>query len=713
MRSLEELNQVGIITALEYSVAQSMHRRDPTAKSEALLAFALAQAALRFGHLALRLESVLDDFSPEIIKAYIERRLIELPESEHEAIPPILESSDLPSLNEWIEAISQSTVVWQVGTPHRQTPFILDGSQLFVYKSWVGEGEVASYLRVLNQRIHPVPFPSLLWSRLFEATGTKESPKSGWFEGQVCWDRSTLALYTGLTRGVLILQGGPGTGKTTLTQRVLASLIEQYETPEEPLRIALTAPTGKAAQRMTESLHTQASFFHLPDILQQRLCELKGQTLHALLGVAPGRERPEYHEENPLPYDVIVVDEASMVDLWLMRSLVRALDSSPQRAHRQRLLLIGDPCQLPSVSAGAPFSELCNHRGKQLSAFMVESLASFLTKSDLPQPILPLNSMPLDMTKSIEESTIYDPNIQRSTSLLPPYLTAKERTDLHPSLSAEASTIVDQLELQIRVTQHADFADSVVALTEVKRVSSDSGIHRAASLMQSTALNASTLVIESLNDPLFKDTALFESETFPQALFHRVHTHYRTVVQLAYSDPLRALDEMKALCLLSPHYGGPLGVHYLNDLIEAELRRTRTGGWGRRYVGRPVLITQNHPTSGLVNGDIGIIGQNELVYFESLPQPIEFQYLPPHRTVFAMSVHKSQGSEFKLVIFCLPPERSPILTRELIYTGLTRAKQEAIIVGSSKVLKESIDRYIERGGQLSNRLDRTNSYNKL
>ena len=182
--------------------------------------------------------------------------------------------------------------------------------------------------------------------------------------------------------------------------------------------------------------------------------------------------------------------------------------------------------------------------------------------------------------------------------------------------------------------------------------------------------------------------------------------HVKQTINLVKIDPKEALIHLKTLCLLSPHYGGPLGVNELNDQVESCLRELRLGGWGRSYVGRPILITQNHPPTGLVNGDIGLIGEGHRVYFEGRENPVRLEQLPPHRTVYAMSIHKSQGSEFKTVMMCIPPERSPIMTRELIYTGLTRAKKRAVMIGSLDVLSASIIAQVERGGQLSTRIQR-------
>ena len=671
--SLSRLAEQGIISPLSYAATQSALRLSGESDERVGIALALAQSALHLGHLGLRLNAVAEDFSPEVIRELREREIAELDDdqlevkfdqlSEDEVM--VEDWSDLPELSEWLECLRQSSSVWWTDQPREARPFVLDGDVLFTLKAWRGESRVAHALFQLgNIKMAALPKPSLLWQRLFA-----DSTES-WFDGGAVWDRSKLALYSAFRSSVMIIHGGPGTGKTTLTQRILAALIEQYAQEDDPLRIALTAPTGKAAQRLTESIQSRAPFFHLPESIQAQLGELQGLTLHSLLGIAPGR-RPEYHRSNPLPYDVIVVDECSMVDMWLLQSLLEAIVVPSDRQQRCRLLLIGDPQQLPSVSAGAPFSELCSQRGPLIS-----------------------ESRMLDLTQFIKE---------------PALLAAEEGLDRTIN-EATHDSLLEELDMSLaqHSTMHSQdsFVDRVVALNQVRRVSADSGIHAAASAMQNVEYLGVDQVIHSFQSSQFTDTEYFAGPPFPQALFDEIIQYAQRAISLVKINPYEALKHLKSLCLLSPHYRGSLGVNELNESVEAELRALRIGGWGRGYVGRPILITQNHPPTGLVNGDIGIVGHDHQVYFENRDTAVNLSVLPPHRTVFAMSIHKSQGSEFQKIIMCIPPERSPIMTRELIYTGLTRAKKHAVLVGNLEVLSASILAQVERGGQLSSRLSR-------
>ena len=674
--TLQQLAQDGVITPLALATTLSVLRLSGERDERVAIALALAQVALQLGHLGLRLEHISRDFSPEILRELWERQYAEsyqdeLTLSNHplSAVrqPPSIDWSELPSLDDWLLLLRQSSAVWSTNQAKRSRPFVLDGDVLFTYKAWRGESRVTRALgRLISEDVGILPHPERLWARLFA------EDERCWFDGDPKWDRARASLYTALRGSFTVIHGGPGTGKTTLTQRILAALIEQYGRAEAPLKIAVTAPTGKAAQRLTESIRARAPFFHLPEEIQAQLEELQGVTLHSLLGIAPGR-RPAYHAKCPLPYDVVVVDECSMVDLWLLQTLVEAIDQAREGVEKRRLLLIGDPHQLPSVSAGAPFTELCGARGSQVSPHFTREASYFLQHQRLPT----------------------DPKLSREEVSLSDGVLSATLRDL------QAHMIGD---LKSPTLERGRLLDRVVALNQVRRVSADSGIHAAATAIQRVDELGARAVLECFRDARYADTELYEAPPFPRQLLEEVVAHARRGVSLARLDPAQALQHLKALCLLSPHYGGPLGVNELNDTIEEQLRSQRSGGWGRGYVGRPLLITQNHPPTGLVNGDIGIVGSGHWVHFEGRDTPIKLGQLPPHRTVFAMSIHKSQGSEFKKVIMCIPPDRSPIMTRELIYTGLTRAKESAVIVGQGEVLAESVIARVERGGQLSQRL---------
>jgi exodeoxyribonuclease V alpha subunit len=687
---LKRFHQAAVINALELSIAESLCRLYQDTHPYVALGIALAQASLRLGHLAFRVLHVDSDFSADVVKAQYERQNLQLPNF----VP--IEPHEFPPVNDWLKALRKSPILWNTQDTFAKKPMILADHHLFTYKAWKGEAQVAHQLLLLHHLSKHIrlPQPQKLFQRLFAEIGTAENPGEAWFEGGKQWTRPRLALHTALHEIVTIIHGGPGTGKTTLTQRVLAALIEQYHQEYQPLRIALAAPTGKAAQRLTESIRSRAPFFHLPEEIQAVLATLQGETIHSLLKINPNRELPEYHAQNPLPYDVIVVDEASMIDTWLMHALLNAIDlqdTQDQSIQRKRLLLIGDPHQLPSVSAGAPFTEICAQRGQAITPNRLMELKEFLR--DHSQVTLDESLAPSSTNHFMKDF------ISNQTST---------HTDNGEKIDQELLQHAQALQLKLAPSDASPLLDHVIALNQVKRVSAQSGIHQVATLIQKVDLFGTQKVLNSLKNPMYRDTSFHPAPPFPFPLFNRIMEHYLNLVRTAYKDPRKSLDLFKELCLLSPHYGGVMGVHALNHSIEEALREEKVGGWGKSYVGRPILITQNHSPTALVNGDIGIMGSNAQVYFEQHEQSIAYDLLPAHRTVYAMSVHKSQGSEFQTVIFCLPPKISPIVTRELVYTGITRAKKEVMIVGPAEVLAQAITAKVERGGYLSKHLQNQN-----
>ena len=243
MRSLETLYQDQVISALELSAARTIIRVYKQTHPLVGLGVAFAHAALRLGHLALRLDQLEKDFSHDVLQSFFDQR-----EEEIQEIKP-LQLEELPSVHEWREALEGSSAVWVVdgNQPWTRTPLVLDGMLLFTYKAWKGEAQVAhNLLKMTHCPPAPLPNPSLLWKRLFGPIGTLEDPKEGWFEAVDCaesdpqyprWDRARFALYTALHHSITVIHGGPGTGKTTLTQRILAALYDQYDHPNDPLKI--------------------------------------------------------------------------------------------------------------------------------------------------------------------------------------------------------------------------------------------------------------------------------------------------------------------------------------------------------------------------------------------------------------------------------------------------------------------------------------------
>lgn len=473
----------------------------------------------------------------------------------------------------------------------------------------------------------------------------------------VNWQK--VAAAVALSRRFAVISGGPGTGKTTTVARLLAALVEQATARQQTLNIKLVAPTGKAAARLTESLGGALQALPVSDEVKARI-PASATTLHRLLGAVPNRAEFRHRRDNPLHLDVLVVDEASMVDLAMMYKLADALP-----AHAQ-LILLGDKDQLASVEAGAVLGDIC--------AFSQEGYSS-------------------------------------SQARLLSQLTGFTRL-------ATAATV-------------PPLADCLCMLQKSYRFDARSGIGQLAK-----AINAGEAV--SGLWARFDDIACYGlDEEHYQQMIAEICDHYvsylRLVQQSLRPEPgwdvvrqhslaqqvLQYFAKSRLLCALRE---GDFGVTGLNRRIEQALAKKGLVRPGEElwYPGRPVMVARNDHAQGLYNGDIGIcmldnsgVNARLKVYFELPDGEIKAvlpSRVPEHETAFAMTVHKSQGSEFEHTLMLLPPRFSPILTRELIYTGVTRAKKQLVMYADAAVLAKGIATPTERSSGLAERLAGNGQY---
>ncbi|NLS13107.1 exodeoxyribonuclease V subunit alpha [Vibrio sp. SM6] len=489
-----------------------------------------------------------------------------------------------------------------------------------------------------------------------------------------CINWQKVAAAVALTRRFAVISGGPGTGKTTTVTKLLAALLELD--PATRPTIKLVAPTGKAAARLTESMGKAVHALPIdPD--QKAHIPTEASTLHRLLGAIPNSAEFRHHRHNPLHLDILVVDEASMVDLSLMYKLVDAL---PQHA---RLILLGDKDQLASVEAGAILGDICAFQRQGYS----RQQAAMLAKLTGFEP-LAASAARVNISAPVADSLCM---LQKSY-----------RFDARSGIGQLAKAINSGQVAQLETVWRLQFDDISHAPLN----------HDSYHEMIQTLVAQYRAYLQLVPHPLSQFALASHDQSTLAALSS---AQRKAAMEEKAKQALSAFNRCRLLCALRE---GDFGVTGLNHRIERALaaRRlihTQEELW---YAGRPVMVTRNDHALGLYNGDIGICLLDEsleparLKVFFELPngqiKAVLPSRVPEHETAYAMTVHKSQGSEFEFTLMVLPPNISPILTRELIYTGVTRAKQRLALYADLAILNRGISVKTERASGLISRLRR-------
>lgn len=513
-------------------------------------------------------------------------------------------------------------------------PLVLDGGdRLYLHRYFDYERTLARRLASMRT-IRPVDTESLhpLFDKLFSA-GNGSEPD---------WQKIAVALA--LRQQLLIVSGGPGTGKTTTVASLLACILHT----DRDNRIMLAAPTGKAAARMQEAIKERLG--GLPSELRP-LIPQQAQTIHRLLGMTADGTSVRHHAENPLPLDTLVIDEASMLDLAMA---ARLFDAVP---HGARVVLLGDKDQLAAVEAGSVFAELSAHR--VFSRDCMDDLAALVGSSALPES---------------------------------------------PSTAS----------------QSAPLADSVVWLTRNYRFTADSGIGLLASDIRERRTQQALQRLCSGQYPSvgwrdMDDPALAASCT--GFLLER-YSPYFDCVRTAPHDIGKVFATFNRFRILCAVREGPFGVGEINRQIAAAMAKTVSSPSGRAdadgagwFAGKPVMIRRNDYALRLFNGDVGIALPDETgnlaVWF--MKDDGSFRSVAPSRlgvyeTSFAMTVHQSQGSEFDEVALLFPERFYRVLCRELVYTGITRAKNTMTVMAGADVLAQGLETGSARHSGLADRL---------
>lgn len=531
-------------------------------------------------------------------------------QSEGDEFDPLDESADWPSLlaeTGVVDCVSSAQTTKQPS----QKPLVLDGGALYLARHWHEEVHLAKAIR---QRA---------------------------------------------AQGRLgVLSGGPGTGKTTAIARLLGRLLAR----QPNLRVVLAAPTGKAAARMVEALQGQVAEGATGN-------PPTATTIHRLLGITPHQPMPYHGPERPLALDVLIVDEASMLDQALAYQLLQAL---PPEAV---LLLLGDKDQLAAVESGAVFAALSAHSTQQpTTPAAIDACLDRLLPSD-----------------SAEQST---------QASLPGMGTLAECVIwLQTSYRFKADSPLGQLASAVR---EGDVARCLALLPDLSN--------------QSPGPAAGTVTCP--HQPLAWWPDLPNGSLL--ALLEQGYAAYWSALQAYLSDSAGQVNQMAAplfaalgqFRVLAAVHGGSTGVRLLNRELTQRLSQ-RTGvrqQAGLPLPGLPILVLENDPASGLYNGDVGIVlpaGTGWAVWFpdgQGAYRAIPWSTLPSHEPAWVMTVHKAQGSEFERVALILPQQSNPVLTRELVYTGLTRARQGLWLVGPAACLAEALNHPTQRDAGLAQRL---------
>ncbi len=556
--------------------------------------------------------------------------------------PLSVSMADYPDADQLKDAIIGCDAV---GLPGERTPLILEGDRLYLHRYHEYERRVAA---ALNSLVGPTPI------------GRAPDVKRGLAElfpdlrkGEINWQRVGAAIA--MRRRLTVVTGGPGTGKTTTVTGILSLLVEHW--PGDSPIIRLAAPTGKAAARLTEAIESSkariAEGHAAPLVVEAQLAAIPDEatTLHRLLGYRALSNEFRYGADEHLTADIVVVDEASMVDLRLMCQLLDALREDA------RLILLGDKDQLSSVEAGMVLGDICS---------------------------------------GLE--------------------THFESARFSPAMAAELQDVTGFDLAPLADPETPRLADCICLLRISHRFGAESGIGRLAEAVNTGEPDA----VASVLDEALEDVAWHgECETLAEMIGALAREGYGGYLELLRDGaaPETILDEFTGFRVLAAVRQGADGVTGLNRAIENALANA---GWiqpdREHYVGRPVLVMVNDYQLGLFNGDVGIELRDDdgEELFACFPSPeggvkmVRPSRLPQHETVFAMTIHKSQGSEFDHVAVVLPKDPTEneqrILTRELVYTAITRARERVELFASPEVLKRAVVQRAERSSGLAQRL---------
>lgn len=522
------------------------------------------------------------------------------------------------------ERLSSSKVI---GTEKDFCPIIFHKNKIYLQKFFFYEQRIAQTLISHSQSSESVSQSTEL-KQLLDDLFPEESHEINW---------QRLSAVTTLHNQLSIITGGPGTGKTTTVAKIIVLLATIF--PHKYQKILLTAPTGKAANRMDQA------FSSAQKTLQQKYpifenIHLTTSTIHRALGVIFNTPHFRHNQKKPLPYSVIIVDESSMIDIELMYRLLQAI---PRKC---KLIFLGDHNQLASVQPGAVLGDICHkHYLDKFSPSLLTSISSLVTLDPL-----------------LETSQV--PPLTDNISVL-------KKTYRFKGELAKLSTFINQENSEKAVTLLKNKSNKAIFWSEV-----------------------------SNSDEL--------CSILKNSIFNHWHEYF---TEKEIDKSYNLFEQFRILSVLR---GGPFGVELINQLVENILVDEKIIKSRQRfYHKKPILITENNYNINLFNGDTGIIAFHEKVLKAWFPplDPTDSQFrkiplsrLPNFETSYAMTVHKSQGTEFPSLLFILPEKKSELITKELLYTGITRAKENIHIIGNEEIITNCITKRTERLSGLTDTL---------
>ncbi|GAA4346356.1 exodeoxyribonuclease V subunit alpha [Angustibacter luteus] len=615
---LAAFNAASMISAADVQVARRLGVLAHESDEQVLLAVALAVREVRAGSVCVSLDDV---------RTLVQAEDDEAAEDDTATVPTLTDDLPWPDPAQWRTALAASPLVASgVDGPADRPVRWVDG-RLYLDRYWRHEQTVRT---LVDERLRSGPLT--VGSRLLADETHRFFPSPG-------DARQRLGAAAAATSRLTVLTGGPGTGKTTTVARLLA-VLQSVAGPD--LRIALAAPTGKAAARLQEAVRAQVAGFE-DEQDRRRVGEPEATTIHRLLGWRPGSStRFQHDRDHHLPHDVVIVDETSMVSLPLMARLLEAL--RPQA----RLVLVGDPDQLASVEAGAVLGDLV---ARPPVADGLPATLAAVVPADLPTDPGALTRLRSGVVR-LETVHRHGADIGR--------LAAAVR-------AGDGDQVLEVLRSGSAAVSFVETAGEGPNQTEVAAVRQD----------------AESAGVELVAAARAGDVA----------------------------GALHALDEHR---LLLAHRRGRAGVAFWAAQVEewvAEAVGAAPGpdaSWAGSvwYPGRPLLVTANDRDSGLYNGDTGVVvADGEGGVLAAFGDPSQPLLVRPHRlpsveTVYAMTVHRGQGSQFQHVSLVLPPVSSPLLTRELFYTAVTRARERVRVVGTEAAVRAAVDRPVRRASGL-------------